>query len=371
MDDKIRVLISFFKTDKGNKQLQLDLFKLCRERNEYEVLLDIYSTLVEEKIEMDTEVHFYALDVLILKEQLKSAQEILRQLDASHPVVHYFKARILFDSGKLTQTLEQLNSNLSLTEQYEPSQLLHARCFYMNGEVKRAVEVLMSINSANVDSAGLLSLCLFDAEQYQDAKEIFEKVLSVAPTQIDALVAKNSYDLYYQNFEELELQLLDCLKYYPWVSRAWSMLGQYYFVKSEFDKAIESLTKATEKGYSHIGTWHVLAWCYLFKNQTQQAKEAFTEALNLAPAFADSHGGLSIIAKAEGDLDLARRLCKKALKLDANSYTAQYAQSLILETDGQIEQAEAIIQKIIQDTNPITGLPHSIHLKNFIEQQNK
>lgn len=149
------------------------------------------------------------------------------------------------------------------------------------------------------------------------------------------------------------------------------MLGQYYFVKSEFDKAIESLTKATEQGYSHIGTWHVLAWCYLFKNQTKQAKESFTEALNLAPAFADSHGGLAIIAKIEGDLDLARHLCKKALRLDVNSYTAQYAHSLILEVDGQREQADALIQKIIQDTNRITGLPHSVHLKRFIAQQNK
>lgn len=371
MDEKINVLISFFKTDKSNKQLQLDLFKLCRERNEYDVLLDIYATLIEEKIEIVTDAHFYVLDVLILKGQLENAQRIVDTLDSSNPVVHYFKARLLFDSGQLTPAIELLNSNLSLTAQYDPSQLLHARCFYLESEVQKAIEVLMSINSATVDSAGLLSLCLFDNEQYQAAKEIFEKVLSVNPNQIDALVAKCSYDLYYQNFEELEPKLLDCLSYYPWLSRAWSMLGQYYFVKGKFDEAAESLTKAIEQGYSHIGTWHVLAWCYLFKSQTEQAKKSFSEALNLAPAFADSHGGLAIIAKMEGDLDLARRLCKKALKLDANSYTAQYAQSLILEVDGQIEQAEAIIQKIIEDTNPITGLPHSIHLKNFIEQQKK
>ena len=57
--------------------------------------------------------------------------------------------------------------------------------------------------------------------------------------------------------------------------------------------------------------------------------ECFARALELDRNFAESHGGLAVVAALSGDAQAARAHAQRALGLDAECVSARYAASLL------------------------------------------
>jgi tetratricopeptide (TPR) repeat protein len=81
-----------------------------------------------------------------------------------------------------------------------------------------------------------------------------------------------------------------------------------------------------------------------------RARAAFEGALECDRNFAETHGGLALVAHLQGRRQEAERALETALRLDKRSPTARYAQALMCGTrlDGQ---ARAAVEHILEAAN--------------------
>jgi len=115
----------------------------------------------------------------------------------------------------------------------------------------------------------------------------------------------------------------------PTDGRSWSGLGLASLLARQFDRAAEELRTALRHMPGHIGTWHALGWCEIVRRDLAAAGECFARALDLDHNFAESHGGLAVVAALSKRAEDARMHVQRALKLDPECVSARYAASLI------------------------------------------
>jgi len=127
--------------------------------------------------------------------------------------------------------------------------------------------------------------------------------------------------------------------------------------------AIDDLKKATHYMPSHLGTWHALAWAQLVNNDIAGARESFESCLDVDRTFAETHGGLAVIDIIQGHPETAKEKIKLALRLDKGSFSANFAQSLILQKPDP-EQSRKIIENIM-----LTKFSNGNSLKNTLSKQ--
>ena len=97
----------------------------------------------------------------------------------------------------------------------------------------------------------------------------------------------------------------------------------------------------------HIGTWHVFAWLQLIHQDVAAAEAAFQRALTLDRNFAETHGGLAVVAVLQRRDDEARASIKRALRVDSQSVSAQYAQILLLQREGHQQEADSALDTVL------------------------
>lgn len=97
----------------------------------------------------------------------------------------------------------------------------------------------------------------------------------------------------------------------------------------------------------HIGTWHVLAWIYILRGDSAQAREALDRSYALDRNFGETHGGLAVVDAMEGKTDSARQGIRRALKLNPDGMSARYAEMLLLQQEGKADEATALVNSVL------------------------
>jgi Tfp pilus assembly protein PilF len=77
------------------------------------------------------------------------------------------------------------------------------------------------------------------------------------------------------------------------------------------------------------------------------AATAFEQALALDRNFGETHGGLAVIAALQGRHEEARESIKRALRLDRQAMSAQYAEMLLLQYGSQHKQAREVLDAFL------------------------
>ena len=106
---------------------------------------------------------------------------------------------------------------------------------------------------------------------------------------------------------------------------------------------------------NHIGTWHLLAWTHLMKNNIDQAKDAFDKAYDLDRNFGETHGGLASIYALQGNKELAEKHIKIANRLDPLGFSSIYAQMVLLNLDGRPQEAQNLFEKVKNTEHEVLG----------------
>jgi Flp pilus assembly protein TadD len=114
---------------------------------------------------------------------------------------------------------------------------------------------------------------------------------------------------------------------------------------------LEKAEKQLETGVllmpGHIGSWHALAWCRIALSNLSGAEEAFEKSKSIDPNFGETYGGLAVIAVLLGDLEKARTLVRKALRLNKASFAANFANSLMLMKTGNEKVGQENIENLL------------------------
>jgi tetratricopeptide (TPR) repeat protein len=270
------------------------------------------------------------------------------------PEVRYNLAFACFMQKRYSQALE-LSSD-PLPETLPLAFLLRARCLH---HLQRPDEAIVSCRArlaaapTDVEAQGLLALLLQEQGRHEEAQSHIDAALAENPRQLEAMLAqagmqrdRHDYDAAQASFENVLSAHSDCGR--AWLGQALIKLGRL-----QFEAARQDIEHAAACMPEHIGTWHVLAWTEIMRGDVIAAELAFDRAMALDRNFAETHGGLAVIAALHGRESDARANIKRALRLDAQSMAAQYAELLLLQRADQHEQARAVLETFM--ARPVAG----------------
>jgi tetratricopeptide (TPR) repeat protein len=272
----------------------------------------------------------------------------------SSPVLAYNLAFALVMQKRHSAALKIL-AEPAVSHEVPLGLLLRARCLHQLGRRAEAIadcQAHLAIVADHPETSGLLALMLYELYEYDQtqaeaARSHAKAALSQDPKQLEALLALASMQSGAQEYVAARRSFDTLLLEHPRCGRGWFGLALIELADSQIEAAKRDIEVAATHMPEHIGTWHVLAWVEIIRNDVAAAELAFTKALALDRSFGETHGGLAVIAALHGREDDARAGIKRALRLDSQSLSAQYASVLLLQRHGQHGEARQVIEAVL------------------------
>lgn len=170
---------------------------------------------------------------------------------------------------------------------------------------------------------------LASGEHWAEALVILERALKDDPDYPDALYLAGMCHLALKQYDKAEPRLKRVTEVRPEFFVAWGYLAQMYVLQKQFDKARQTLGALGKvKGgapESHYG-FGVLAWA---EGNLEVAEKEWREAIRLRPGTPKAHHNLGVLLREKGDRVRALVALRDAVRLDPEN--ALYRFNLGLE----------------------------------------
>lgn len=349
--------LSFLEQDPKNTHLITSILELSLAENQID-MLNLMLTHIQTQNIQEPQLNSLASLVCLQLGKFQDAisfGENALESDFTHTtVVHNLAyAQLYLNEYKKAQQLLQPLITTSTTLNAD-TYVLYAKVMHHLEESEEAILALQKaiiLNPLHAEALGNLALLQYETDHnlsdYLEAKETAQKALTIAPYQLEALLALAEIQLNERSISHARNNFNLILEHHPQSGRAWSGLGQLEFYEANIDQAEKYLLKAVEYMKDHVGTWQVLGWCYILKNNIEKASWACEIALPLNTEFADSYGSLAVVAALRHDIITAKKWIKKAYELDEHSMAAIFAEYVLLNNQGSSEAAQQKMNSIL------------------------
>lgn len=229
--------------------------------------------------------------------------------------------------------------------------ILQARIALMRKDyaaAQAALDDALRLDPADATTQGLRALAWLDAGDEAQALNIAAACLAQHPDQHEALLAAGTASLWRGDAQLAGQHYGRALDRFPNSGRALSGMGQCHMLAGDLDQARTTLERAVVAMPDHVGTWHALAWIQLLSGELAIAEKSYLEALDLDRNFAESHGGLAVVALLDERYEEGEDAMKRALRLDPACVSGRYARSLWLQHTGEHDAADAIFAELMR-----------------------
>ncbi len=346
--ESLKRFLKYLEYSSDNLNLLLDAIALSMELQDWETTEKLITSALEHHPD-SPDVNAHAGFLNMRANQLEDAINYFDtaiQNGIEQPAVIYNLAYSQFLSRQFEEALKSLSLIQETPALAKELAMLSARCKHNTDQIDIAAQDLEEylIKSEDWEVKGLLSLLLTDLNRPEEAIIKADETLNQLPNNFDALLARGSSYSMLGQFEKAGKDYIKAAEVSPRSGRAWSGVAEIAFHDFEFDKAHEALESAINFMPDHIGTWHLLAWTHLMKNDLDQAENAFKKAYELDRSFGESHGGLATIYAMKGDIKNAEKHIKLARKLAPEGFSSIYAEMVLLNTSGQAEEAKKLFE---------------------------
>jgi len=231
-----------------------------------------------------------------------------------------------------------------------PSLLLMARLVYHDGDlgqVRALCERFLAFEADNAEALGLLALSFVDDEDFEQAEDFARRALLLDARNLEALVSLGNVGLSVQDLGQADQCFGQAVEFHPFSGRAWVGRGLVFMARQDLVEAEKALTVGLKYLSEHVGSWHVLAWCQIGLKNFVGAEYSFQQALALNRNFAESHGGLAVVAALQGKVEVAKEAIKRAKGLDVGGFAAPFAESLLLSGQGDVEKGQKVVDSLL------------------------
>lgn len=359
-------LITHWLSDKNNRPLFMEMINGVIATSNYDLALNLVN---QAPMTLWDDVQFIKIDLLLAMQAFDKALEALRQISNTsdnQQRYNYYIAKIFFLQGKLDDALVHLGRDVSTLN--VDGILLKARTEYLSGALDAAARTMCSLNiDYSPQALGLAAMVALDSGNYSDAETLSTRALQLHSSQPDALLAKASLLLMQQNSNGADGYIKPFLSLLPSSGRGWSVQGQISMLQQDLNKSLSEFQTAVRFMPEHIGTWHLLAWNFYLLGFLDNAEQAFTESLNIDDAFADTYGGLAVIAAAKNQVELAQKHIKYAFRLSKYSFSAEYAKALLEEARGESDIAIKRIRDLLAQNSHLDNISYRQLIDNLIK----
>jgi tetratricopeptide (TPR) repeat protein len=355
-------LLGLLEFDPGNLLLRLDAIREAFSNSAW----DAARRLLDAGLEAhrgDVRLHELSGFLFLQAQRYSDAEEALRRALAvglRSPHLIYYLAMALLMQGRYHDALSQVSA-LSATGYELPGLVLRARCLY---HLRRAAEAIAALQTHlhvmpdDAEANGLLALLLYEQGHVDEARAHLNAALERQPQQVEALLAlaclrsdANEVDAARASFEAIVGVESRC-------GRAWLGLALLNLREARIEQARRHAQEAAMHLPEHVGTWHVLAWTNIMLGDVDGARAAFEKALTIDRNFAETHGGLAVIAALQDRRPDAELGARRALRLNPESLAAKLAEILLLRSAGRGEDAKLALDSLLSRQSAHEGLPY-------------
>lgn len=237
--------------------------------------------------------------------------------------------------------------------------LLKARILHHRGQYDTALGALVAITSGQrlAEVLGLRALLLLDSGDTAGAATAAAQALAIDPAQYEAAIVAGTVALWEQRLDFSQEMFDRVLAIDPHSGRALLGIGQNRMLRADMPAARLALERATVEMPGHIGSWHALAWCQLLEGDLAGAAHSFERAFAIDRTFGETHGGMGLVHALRGDRAAAEESIRRATRLDPHGASARYARSVLLLDEGRREEAQAIVDGILQSPGRPMSVP--------------
>jgi Flp pilus assembly protein TadD len=346
-------LSAFLAQDPGNPELACEVFDLHFAAGHFTQARDTFAQLPEHALAL-AGVRFRTARHDLVTGAYADAETTLRSLaESGHDsaAVAHDIAFAQLCQRNLAAAQITVDAALSRYEATPALHVLHARIALMRKDypvAHAALDAALRLDADDATALGLRALALLDAGEEARATTAAAECLLRYPDQHEALLAAGTASLWAGDSQSAERHYVRALDRFPNSGRALSGLGQCRMLAGDLEQARVMLDRAIIAMPDHIGTWHALGWMQLLSGELDAAERSYRTALELDRNFAESHGGLAVVALLDERHEEGEGAMKRALKLDPNSITGRYAQSLWLQHTGDQSGATAIFADLMR-----------------------
>lgn len=355
-------LLECWQSDKENVYLTLDLLDSLNHRDDSSLITSVLEGIPHKNSNSPailTKIIELQIRLQNFDNALFESKKLLIITNNNPLAVHYLLLSyfLLRDYDKVIM----LNKQYSLLDE---SVVFVARSLYLKGDIHSAIQVLIESKITTAESLGVLAIMHLDIGDMNLADKYSHSALEINPEQFEALLTKTSIGCIYHDFANVSTYLDQLLVQQPCNGRVLSLKGQSQLYSKDINAAIDTLLLATKYMPEHIGTWHLLGWAYFVIENIEQAKFTFEHALMLDRNFAESHGSLACVYANQQNTNEANNSITLALKLDKRSFSARFAQALLMVNEGKENEATTLINNITSGATELTN-------KSYVELINK
>jgi tetratricopeptide (TPR) repeat protein len=362
-------LIAYWLSDKNNRPLFIEMINEVMSAQDYDLALNLIN---QSPVSLIEDSQFIKVDILLAMQSLEEASTALAQISPAtinQQRYNYYISKLALLQGQLDKALKHLEKNV--TNLNKDGFLLKARAEYLSGAISTAARTLHNLGEIdhNAEALGLSAMVALDLGAYSDADKFSARALALNPQQPDALLAHASFLLHQQNGLDANICIQQFLAHMPTSGRAWSIKGQSSLLLQNYNKSLEEFNTAVQFMPEHVGTWHLLAWNYYLLGLLNNAEQAFNSALQLDDAFADSYGGLAVIAAANGQVEVAQRHIKLASRLSRSCFSAEYAKALLESASCENDVATKRIENLLTQYSHLDNITYHELIRKAIESR--
>jgi len=297
-----------------------------------------------------------ALIELDRKVEASAQLEKLEELELENPGVNFARGRLLFDEGKYSQALEELNQVLGalpehtaalylaatanlqqgnlataerqlvklVTEQPNnlPARLQLASVYLQRNDASATEHVareILQLDNENVAAMRLLALALVAQGEYVESEQLYQQLATLQPDSVEDRTGLGATQLLLGNTEAGTKELEKALAMDPNNTQLRERLIGAYIASDKIDLAREAVSGYQAESEDDTRPQIFAARFALQTGDRDQAREIFESVLAKEPGNINANGGLAIMALGERDIDAARERFGAILETHPNN----------------------------------------------------
>ena len=346
-------LSAFLAQDPGNTELACEVFDLHFTAGNFSDARNVLDALPDEA-RHHVGVRFRQARLDLVAGDYAQAERTLTELAASGhdgPAIAHDIAFAQLCQRNLEAAHASIETAVDRHGETPALRILQARVALMRKDYEAAQGALthaLRLDPHDATAHGLRALAWLDAGDEAQAARTADACLAQHPDQHEALLAAGTAALWRGEAERSAAHYTRALERFPNSGRALSGMAQCRMAAGDLEGARALLERAVVAMPDHIGTWHALGWIQLLSGDLDLAENSYTEALALDRNFAESHGGLAVVALLDERYTEGEEAMKRALRLDPNGISGRYARSLWLQHTGEQEAADAVFADLMR-----------------------
>jgi tetratricopeptide (TPR) repeat protein len=256
-----------------------------------------------------------------------------------------------YQNGSYEDAIDSLNKVIAINAQDEEALVLLGAVNLRLGRLGEAEKYLVktiSLNSNNSDARNNLSLVYFNQNKVDQAINMLQDSLRIQPENVDALTNLAFIYTNLNRVDEATGTYKRLIKADPKSLAAYDHLAQLYLDQYKYADVIKLVQQSKAYLPDNATMLNHLAFANLGKGEPQEAFDNFTKAARINPGDAVSQYGLGLIAYKNGNLEIAIKKFKQALKLKKNYLEALRQVAIAYEDQGEYIKALYYYRQILK-----------------------